>query len=66
MLDSQFEQLPAPRGSPQAPHAAGPAMRDGPADEGALTANTDICLLSSVAAHFGHSSLVDSRTNNSN
>lgn len=40
-------------------------MRAGP-DAGALTANTDNCLLSSVAAHFGHSSFVDSRTNISN
>ncbi|MEY4095408.1 MAG: hypothetical protein RLZZ53_2607 [Acidobacteriota bacterium] len=43
----------------------GPAMRDGPAD-GALTAKTDNCLSSLMLAHFGHSSLVDSRTNNSN
>ena len=43
-----------------------PAMRDGPPDEGALTAKTDDCLLSSVAEHFGHASFVDSRTNNSN
>lgn len=61
----QFEQLPAPRGSPQAPQGDGPAMRPGPA-EGALTAATDHCLLSSVAEHFGHSRRVDSRTNNSN
>ncbi len=40
-------------------------MRDGPA-AGALTANTDNCLLSSVPAHLGHSSFVDSRTNSSN
>ena len=40
-------------------------MREGPA-EAALTAATDHRLLSSVAAHFGHSSVVDSRTNNSN
>lgn len=39
-------------------------MRDGPA-EGALTANTDNCLSSSVLAHFGHSSFVDSRTSSS-
>ena len=63
---SQFEQLPAPRGSPHAPHGDGPAIRGWPPDDGALTANTDNCLLNSVAAHFGHSSLVDSRTNNSN
>ena len=61
----QFEQLPAPRGSPHAPQGDGAAILAGPA-EGALTANTDNCLLSSVAAHFGHSSFVDSRTNNSN
>ena len=61
----QFEQLPAPRGSPQEPQGPGPVMRAGP-DEGALTANTDNCLLSSVAAHFGHSNFVDSRTNSSN
>ncbi len=40
-------------------------MREGPA-VGALTANTDNCLLSSVAAHFGHASFVDALTNNSN
>ena len=39
-------------------------MRDEP-DDGALTANTDNCLSSSVPAHFGHSSFVDSRTNSS-
>ena len=33
--------------------------------EGALTANTDNCLSRSVEAHFGHSSFVDWRTNNS-
>jgi hypothetical protein len=57
-------QLPAPRGSPHDPQGIGPAIRDGP-EEGALTANTDSCLSSFVLVHFGHSSLVDSRTNNS-
>jgi hypothetical protein len=39
-------------------------MRDDP-DEGTLTAKTDSCLSSFSLAHFGHSSFVDSRTNNS-
>jgi hypothetical protein len=39
-------------------------MRDAP-DDGALTANTDNCLSSAVLVHFGHSSLVASRTNSS-
>jgi hypothetical protein len=61
----QFWQLPAPRGSPHAPHGDGAeAMREGPGD-GALTANTDSCLSSLVLAHFGHSSFVDSRTSSS-
>jgi hypothetical protein len=59
-----LEQLPAPRGSPHEPQGIGPAMRDDP-DEGALTANTESCLSRLVLAHFGHSSLVDSRTSNS-
>src|SRR5687768_1238778 len=57
-------QLPAPRGSPHEPQGAGPISRDEPED-GALTANTDNCLSSSVPVHFGHSSFVDSRTRSS-
>jgi len=57
-------QLPAPRGSPHAPHGAGPAIRDDP-DDGALTAKTDSCLSSFSLAHLGHSNFVDSRTNSS-
>jgi hypothetical protein len=60
-----LEQLPAPRGSPQAPHGAGPDIRDG-LEDGALTAKTDSCLSSAVLAHLGHSSFVDSRTSSSN
>ncbi len=43
----------------------GPAIRGMPEADGALTANTESCLSSLVLVHFGHSSLVDSRTSNS-
>jgi hypothetical protein len=61
---TQLLQLPAPRGSPQAPHGIGASIRAELLD-GALTANTDSCLSSSVLEHFGHSSFVDSRTSSS-
>jgi len=43
----------------------GPAIRGMPDEDGALTANTDNCLSSLVPVHFGHASVVDSRTSNS-
>ena len=60
-----MRQLPAPRGSPHAPHAEGAASRVKARPPSAPTAKTDNCFARSSLAHFGHSNRVAWRTSSS-